>query len=228
MPFSGKKFNLLCIIFAAALSLLCLFGCATGTDGGDKSSNDLSRFDNATLGVVTGSLYRGYSEERFPNAKINDYENFSDVLMALKQGKVSGAMLDRPNYNAVKRTESGLDCIPVPEYSVEIGFGFQKNDGGAELQSQMNTFLTELKGDGRLQTMIDKWYGEAEPDENVPLDSLSGSRTLKVSIDLTRKPFVYVYNNAPVGFEIEVLYLFCQKYGYGVNWENGPFASAGM
>ena len=33
-------------------------------------------------------------------------------------------------------------------------------------------------------------------------------KTLNVSIDTTRKPFVYMYEGKPVGFEIEVLYMF--------------------
>ena len=225
MPIKSKKFNILCLIIAAALSLLCLFGCAAKEE---ETAEGLARFDNATLGVVTGSLYGGYSKERFPDAQIKEYENFADVLLALKQGKVEGAMLDRPNFNAVKRTESGLDCIPVPEYGVEIGFGFQKNADGLALQSEMNAFLNKLKSEGKLQEMIDKWYGETEPQETIPLNSLTGAKTLRVSVDLTRKPFVYMYNGQPVGFEIEALYLFCQEYGYRVDWEDGSFAKVGL
>ncbi len=225
---SAKKFNILCLIVALALFVLCLFGCAANADGGSQTAEGLSRFDNARLGVVTGSLYGGYSEERFPNASISDYENFSDVLMALKQGKIDGCMLDRPNFNAVKRTEKGLNCLTVPEYSVNVGFGFQKNDEGNVLQSQMNEFLENFDGE-QLQAMKDKWYGETEPAENVPLENLAGNpTTLRVSIDMSRKPYVYMYNGKPVGFEIEFLYLFCQKYGYNVTYENGSFATSGI
>ena len=107
----------------------------------EAGGNDLSQFNTATLGVVTGSLYGGYSREQFPNAKIKEFNNFSDVLVALKQGKVDGIMLDKPNFNSVARTDKSLSCITVPAYSVEIGFGFQKNDGGYSLQAQMNEFL---------------------------------------------------------------------------------------
>lgn len=186
----------------------------------------LNAFLTADLGTVTGSLYGGYCRELFPNAHISEFNNFSDVLMALKQGKVAGAMLDRPNFNAIKRTESKLSATDVPQYSVEIGFGFQKTAGGYALQAQMNTFIEKLRADGRLNTLLDKWYGETEPNESVPLEELAGNaKKLKVSIDTTRKPFVYMYNNKPVGFEIEVLYLFCEEYGYGVEIEDVSFAS---
>lgn len=186
----------------------------------------LNAFRTAELGAVTGSLYGGYCRELFPNAHISEFNNFADVLMALRQGKVAGTMLDRPNFNAVKRTENKLSAVVVPQYSVEIGFGFQKTEDGFDLQAQMNTFLDKLRTDGRLDAMLDKWYGETEPSESIPLDELKGnSKTLSVSIDTTRKPFVYMYDGNPVGFEIETLYLFCKEYGYDVEIEDVSFAS---
>ncbi len=191
---------------------------------GDGDS--LNAFNRAELGAVTGSLYGGYCRELFPNARISEFNNFSDVLMALRQGKVAGTMLDRPNFNAVKRTDSKLSAVNVPQYSVEIGFGFQKTEEGYALQAQMNSFLDKLRADGRLDSMLDKWYGETEPSVSVPLEELKENpKTLRVSIDTTRKPFVYMYEGKPVGFEIEAMYLFCKEYGYNVEIEDVSFAS---
>lgn len=192
----------------------------------NPGANDLTQFNSATLGVVTGSLYGGYSREQFPNANIKEFNTFADVLVALKQGKVDGIMLDKPNFNSVARTDDSLSCITVPAYSVEIGFGFQKNDAGNALQTQMNNFLKELKEAGTIEELIDKWYGESEPSVKIPLEELSSnSKTLNVAIDTTRKPFVYMYEGKPVGFEIEVLYMFCKEYGYNVNISDLSFAS---
>ena len=189
-------------------------------------ADDLEQFNSATLGVVTGSLYGGYSREQFPNASIKEFNTFADVLVALKGGKVDGIMLDKPNFNSVARTDKSLTSITVPAYSVEIGFGFQKNDAGNALQAQMNAFLTKLKAEGKIDVLIDKWYGETEPSQTIPLDELaSNAKTLNVAIDTTRKPFVYMYEGKPVGFEIEVLYMFCKEYGYNVNISDISFAS---
>ena len=192
---------------------------------GDNSSS-LDQFNGATLGVVTGSLYGGYSREQFPNASIKEFNTFADVLVALKGGKVDGIMLDKPNFNSVARTDKSLTSITVPAYSVEIGFGFQKNDAGNALQAQMNAFLAKRKAEGKIDVLIDKWYGETEPSQTIPLDELaSDAKTLNVAIDTTRKPFVYMYEGKPVGFEIEVLYMFCKEYGYNVNISDLSFAS---
>ena len=191
-----------------------------------SSTDSLDQFNGATLGVVTGSLYGGYSAEQFPNATIKEFNTFADVLVALKQGKVDGIMLDKPNFNSVARTDASLSCITVPAYSVEIGFGFQKNDSGNALQTQMNAFLAKLQAEGKTEEWIDKWYGETEPEETIPLEELAANeKTLNVAIDTTRKPFVYLYEGNPVGFEIEVLYAFCKEYGYNVNISDISFAS---
>ena len=90
----------------------------------------------------------------------------------------------------------------------------------------MNEFLAKLKAEGKTDAMIEKWYGETEPEETIPLDELAeNEKILNVAIDTTRKPFVYMYEGKPVGFEIEVLYLFCKEYGYNVNISDISFAS---
>lgn len=234
---SVKNRKVLCVLVALLLLTLCLCSCAgagkpqteeTGAAAA-VAENELSRFENAKLGVVTGSLFGGFCRERFPNAAISEFNNFADVLMALKQGKVDGTMLDRPNFNSVRRTEAELSCVTVPEYSVEIGFGFRKDDEGDVLQAQMNEFLKKLREEGELERMLGKWYGETEPNESVPLEELAdNTKPLRISIDTTRKPFVYRYNNEPVGFEIEVLYLFCEEYDYNIGTPDDVSFASGL
>ena len=233
----SKRWLSLLLVLLIAVSLLA--GCSSEKAdhdnlGGESNldvtdvypAEDLAQFNNASLGVVTGSLYGGYSREQFPNASIKEFNTFADVLVALKQGKVDGTMLDKPNFNSVARTDKSLSCVTVPAYSVEIGFGFQKNEGGYALQAQMNDLLAKLQSEGKTDALIDKWYGETEPAETIPLDELaSNTKTLNVAIDTTRKPFVYMYEGKPVGFEIEVLYMFCKEYGYNVNISDISFAS---
>lgn len=191
-----------------------------------SDTKTLADYKNANVGVTKGIYAANIMGDVFPDANIKEFNTFADALMALKQGKVDGIMLDKPNFNSVARTDKKLSCITVPAYSVEIGFGFQKNDAGNTLQAQMNEFLKELKANGKIDELIDKWYGETGPEETIPLDEISSNeKTLQVAIDTTRKPFVYMYEGKPVGFEIEVLYMFCKKYGYNMQIEDFSFAS---
>ncbi len=213
-------------VLAAALVLMTLLLLLSGCAGKRDGFATLEEFDGATLGVAKGSLYKGYSETLFPNAEVQTYNTFADVLQALKQGKIDGCMLDEPNFNAVKRTEASLSCMDVPPYDVDLGFGFQKTAEGNRLREEMNAILDELKASGEIDRLIDKWYGEKEPTEELAIPDFSDNATpLKVAVDLTRKPFVYMKNGENSGFEMEVFYLFCERYGYKPTYEVTAFSS---
>ncbi len=215
--------KMLALLLAVLLVAALLCGCGKTER---KTFETLEDFEDSVLGVVTGSLYDGYSRELFPNAQISYYQIFPDLFQCVKQGKVDGFMLDLPNFNAVKRESPTLSYIPVPQYSVEIGFGFQKSKDGEVLQAQMNDFLNRLKADGTVDRLLDKWYGDTEPTDELVIPDFSDNPTkLSVAVDAGRKPFVYLKNGEYVGFEIEVFYMFCEEYGYNPQIENVQFAS---
>ena len=56
-------------------------------------------------------------------------------------------------------------------------------------------------------------------------DFSDNEKTLSVAVDTGRKPFVYMLNNSYAGFETEVMYMFCEKYGYNPVISDVPFAS---
>ncbi len=216
-----KRNRLLTAAIAFLTLLMLLFSCAEKT----KSFEKLEDFNGATLGIVTGSIYDGYCRDMFPNSNLKYHKNFADVLQALKQGKVNGCMLDEPNYNAVKRTEPTLDCVDVPQHDVEIGYAFQKSEDGKLYQTQMNELLAELKSNGEIERLVEKWYGDKEPTQDLEIPDFSDNpKTLKVAVDSTRKPFVYLKNGEKVGFEIEVFYIFCERYGYKPIYDDISFA----
>lgn len=221
-----RAFSLLCV---AVILMLGLSGCSgknneESSDVGNRT--EISDFSDATLGVIVGSIYDGYSRKLFPDAKIDAYQSFPDLFQCLKQGKVDGFLLDMPNYNAARRTDKNLSYISVPDYSVEIGYAFGKNDKGNELQAQMNEFIEELRADGTLDAIWDEWCGEVEPTENIDIPDLSANeKELRVALDSSRKPFVYMLNNQYAGFEVEVLYMFCEKYGYNPKLEDAQWTA---
>ena len=185
----------------------------------------LADFHNATLGVIDGSLYAGFSSALFPDAEQDFYPSFTDLFQCVKLGKIDGFLLDVPNFNAVKRSEPGLSYVQVPNYSVDIGYAFGKNDTGELLQGQMNEFLDQLRSDGRLNELWDKWCGDTEPAEPPAAPEFTGNTPLRIALDLSRKPFVYLLNNEYAGFEVEVLQLFCLEYGYVPEFESAQWTA---
>lgn len=186
----------------------------------------LADFENATLGVIDGSLYDGFSRKLFPNAQIDSYPSFNDLFQCVKQKKIDGFLLDIPNLSAVQRTDKNLSYIPVPGYSVEIGIAFGKNETGEKLQKEMNAFLNKINSDGTYDALWTKWCGETEPmDPPAEPAWAADAEELNVVLDLSRKPFVYLLNNRYAGFEVELMYLFCEANGYKPNFESAQWTS---
>lgn len=191
-----------------------------------QSSRSLADFNDATLGVIDGSIYAGYSRELFPDAEVDSYSTFTDLLQCVKQGKIDGFLLDLPNFNALKRTEPELSYITIPGHSVQIGYAVGKDATGTTVRTQMNQFLQELEANGTAAALWDKWCDDTEPTEPPVIPDLSGNETvLSVAVDLSRKPFVYMLNSQYAGYEIEVLYQFCEKYGYGIEFTSAQWTS---
>ena len=192
----------------------------------EKTMRTLSDFENATLGVIDGSLYDGISKELFPNAKRDSYPSFNDLFQCIKQGKIDGFLLDIPNLSAVRRTDKRLNWIPVPDCTVDIGIAFGKNETGETLQKEMNDFLENIRESGLYDRMWEYWCEDTEPAEMPDLPDLSGNeKTLRIAVDLSRKPFVYLLNNEYAGFEIELLYNFCKEYGYQPSFESAQWTA---
>ena len=192
----------------------------------DTQTGSLDEFKNATLGVIDGSLYDGFSRQLFPEAEIQSYPSFNDLFQCVKQGKIDGFLLDIPNLAAVQRTDDKLSYITVPDLSVEIGIAFGKNDKGEQLQAEMNEFLQSIRENGVYDSMWSYWCAETEPAQLPQLPDLSGNeQILKIAVDLSRKPFVYLLNNEYAGFEIELLYRFCEAYGYKPEFESAQWTS---
>jgi len=186
----------------------------------------LDEFQNATLGVIDGSLYDGFSRELFPNARIDSYPSFNDLFQCVKQGKIDGFLLDIPNFSAVSRTDENLSYIEVPGYNVEIGIAFGKNETGERLQAQMNEYLAAIRADGTYDRMWEYWCADTEPTEPPQIPDFSANtEELTIVFDLSRKPFVYLMNNEYAGFEVELMYRFCQEYGYRPTFEAAQWTS---
>ena len=186
----------------------------------------LDEFKNATIGVIDGSLYDGFSRQLFPDAQIQSYPSFNDLFQCVKLEKIDGFLLDIPNLNAVRRTDENLSYIDVPGLTVEIGIAFGKNSTGDRLQAEMNEFLQTIRENGVYDSMWAYWCADTEPAQLPALPDLSGNdRPLKIAVDLSRKPYVYLLNNEYAGFEIELLYRFCEAYGYNPVFESAQWTS---
>ena len=96
-----------------------------------------------------------YVSEDYPDADVQRYKNGADAVQALAQGKVDAVVIDNEPAKVFVAENEGLvileSAYAVEEYAIAIA---KDND---ELLEKVNKALGELKEDGSLQKIIDKY-----------------------------------------------------------------------
>ena len=75
--------------------------------GGEEKT--LADFENATLGILSGSSFDPLAKERFPNAKRQYYSLVPDMILAVEQGKID-AYISETTYVAAAIWDCNLSA----------------------------------------------------------------------------------------------------------------------
>jgi polar amino acid transport system substrate-binding protein len=155
------------------------------------------------IGVLLGSVYDGYSSKTYPNAKILQYQNIADLLVALQTSKVDGLFHDQSAVPDLLKSNPDFGILAKDIFFVPIGAGF--NSDNDALREQFNVFLKEIKSNGIYNDMIDRWMTRAvDSVPAIPVTTTSNG-TLKAGVvnDLGR-PYGFIQNGELNGFDIEL------------------------
>ncbi|MBQ2021353.1 MAG: ABC transporter permease subunit, partial [Peptococcaceae bacterium] len=183
----------------------------------------LSDFNNATIGILSGSSFDPLSKERFPNAQRQYYSLVTDMILAVEQGKIDGYLSETTYLTAAIWEGAKIEAVGEVIDRTNAGYIFRKNENTV-VREQLDTFIRNAKETGFLTELQDKWIGKAEPEEVFHNDSLTGENgTLKVAVSPDLKPLCYVKDGEIVGYEIEVLQHFAKEYGYKLEFATMTF-----
>ena len=175
------------------------------------------------IGVLLGSVYDGYSTRTYPNAKVLQYQNIADLLVALQTSKVDGLFHDQSSVPDLLKSNPDFGILAKNIFFVPIGAGF--NSDNDALRDQFNVFLKEIKSNGVYDDMIDRWMNRAI-DSMPPLTSTGANGTLKAGVvnDLGR-PFGFIQDGELKGFDIELSKRFAAYCGKNYEPVPLPFGS---
>lgn len=210
-------------ILTLFIVILCaLAGCSSDKDKNTASSKhkNISSFSdlaNARIGVMTGSVQALQVEERFPNAKLFYFNTDTDMLNALRADKID-AYASAEIFVKYMMTEND-DLTYLEEWlsdGMYVGAVFPKNEKGQALCDKFNEFISEIRQNGVYEDIQDIWFGQDDSKRVVPdPDELPDTNgVLKLAVDPTVIPFVYVKDNHLVGIDMDFVVRFCQQYGY--------------
>lgn len=188
------------------------------------TTRTLADFENATIGILSGSSFDPLSKERFPNAKRQYYSLVSDMILAVEQGKIDGYLSETTYLTAALWEGAKLQAVDEAIARTNAGYIFQKNSSNTAVVEQLNDFICKARENGLLDELLNKWLSSAEPDEIFENSSLTGENgTLKVAVAPDLKPLGYIKDGEVVGYEVEVLQHFAKEYGYQLEFVTMTF-----
>lgn len=171
---------------------------------------------NGRIGTWPGCRVLDYTRERFPQAKFVYLDTVADMAQNLRQKKIEAFAMNRIFVDEL--IASGQNDVEILGESLgrtSFSFVFADSDKGRRLCSEFNAFLAECKSNGRLDVWQEKWLsgnGEKRKLEEVVLSGENG--TLSVVTNPVLPPLTYMQDNELSGYEAELLFHFCAKYGY--------------
>ena len=108
--------------------------------------------------------------------------------------------------------EKGVKVIEIKLTEEEYAFAVQK--GNTELLNQLNDFMAEIKGNGKFEEIVNKYFGDGTP---TPVVSAKEKKTdgsqLIVATNAAFEPFEYMVGENYYGLDLEIMALFAQKLG---------------
>lgn len=132
-------------------------GYTKNTDGEEVPAGVVEGIKIGVQQDTTGDIYSSDSPENwgFGEANVERYKTGADAVQALLTGKVSAVIIDNePAKNFVAANE-GLKILET-EYVLE-DYAIAINKDNAELLAEVNSIIAELKADGTLKRIIEKY-----------------------------------------------------------------------
>jgi polar amino acid transport system substrate-binding protein len=166
------------------------------------------------------------AENLFNASEILYFANQTDAFNAVKEGKSEIALYD--DYETALAFMGGdydnLEIIQIPQDVVQYKKAVIATD--PSLIDKYNEFLEEIRSDGTLDDMGDRWLYPESSREMPDIDTGGGNGTLTVATTGTRVPYSYFDGNGELtGFEIENVTRFAAYLGMDVQFATMDFAA---
>ncbi len=201
-------------------SLLASHSNAENADADGDGQVMLSDYSGKKIGSITGVNYDSIIDECVPGAEVEYFSNYSDLVVALKAGLIDAFIIDEPALAVIMNEDHSIGEVPESMSSWLMSFGFSYKSEIPGLYENMNDFIRMIKENGELDEIKDIWFGDDESKKVIPpLEDLPAENgTVKVALETTYAPIVYIKEKQIVGYEIDILYRYCEYYHYGLEF----------
>lgn len=218
---------------ASASSTASSAASAAGSEASTQAIQALEDLAGKTVGVqlgTTGDLLMseevGEGEDKLGIAGVEQYNKAADAVQALLTNKIDAVCIDdqvAKNFVAANPDElTTLDTAFAEEsYAIAV------SKDNPDLTEALNGAIAELKEDGTLDAILDKYIAKVEGAEGYvsPEGTEYPNGTLVMATNAAFDPYEYIENGEIVGIDAEFAKALCDKLGYDLHIEDMEFDS---
>ena len=218
---------------ASASSTASSAASAAGSEASTQAIQALEDLNGKTVGVqlgTTGDLLMseevGEGEDKLGIAGVEQYNKAADAVQALLTNKIDAVCIDdqvAKNFVAANPDElTTLDTAFAEEsYAIAV------SKDNPDLTEALNGAIAELKEDGTLDAILDKYIAKVEGTTGYvsPEGTEYPNGTLVMATNATFDPYEYIENGEIVGIDAEFAKALCDKLGYDLHIEDMEFDS---
>ena len=226
---------------AAALALTACSGssASSSTAAADTTAAEstqaiqsLEDLAGMTVGVQLGTTGDIYMSDEVGNADglniaaVEQYNKAADAIQSLLSSKIDAVCID--DQVAKKFVEANADTLTMLDtaYATE-DYAICVSKDRADLTEALNGAIAELKADGTLDSILDKYIDKVEGAEGYTspegTEYLNG--TLVMATNAAFEPYEYIESGAVIGIDAEFAKAICDKLGYDLEIEDIEFDS---
>lgn len=199
--------------FLTALVIFALGAGVCFAEGLNISSAE--EFVNFKIGTQRGTIAEGIAKNMLGDkakAQLTTYEKATDVVQALKVGKIQCAIMDEAPANQFKKNDPDtLMILPKPLTTEQYAIGFKQ--GNKELLDKVNKALAEIKADGSLDAIMLKYKEDptAAKPEDIDLHKGAKGGKLVLGTESGFPPYDIKVGDGYTGIDIEMCALIAGK-----------------
>lgn len=183
----------------------------TAAKNENKKLKTVADLKDKRIGVLLGSTHDAYATKTFPEATILQYKSPTDIILAVKSGKVDTAFFSYETLLEMLRSDNELGFLEEKVFSTPIGMGFNKENDS--LREEFNIFLKQIKENGQFDDMVNRWILNGITDMPV-IENPGTNGALTVGIVSDKgMPFTIVKDNKMIGFDVELVERFAAYLG---------------
>ena len=193
---------------------------AAATAGGAIAS--LDDLKGKKIGVQLGTTGDIYATDDFGEENVEEYNKGADAVQALKTGKVDAVIIDNEPAKVFVAQNSELALLDTPYTQEDYAMCLAK---GSDLTAKFDTAIAELKADGTLDAILDKYINKTEGAKGyvTPDGTAYPTGTLTMATNAYFPPYEYYDGENIVGIDAEFAKAICDKLGYELKIEDMEF-----